>query len=53
MSGVNRVYADQLYQVLESMLFIAVNKMYDSPRRDNNKLAFIDIIEKILQLGEK
>ena len=48
MSTENRVIADRLYRCLEGMLFIAVSKLGDSPRRDANNLDFIDIIEDLL-----
>lgn len=48
MSTSHRVVAYDLYRVLEGMLFIAMNKLHDSPRREANCVEFVDLIENIL-----
>jgi hypothetical protein len=42
-----RVIADQLYQVLEGMLYIAVKGLHDAPRREMNRIQFLDAIETL------
>ena len=45
----DRVLADELYAALEGMLYIAAQRLHDSPRREDNRLKFLDIVERLLE----
>lgn len=52
MATEDRVKASALYDALEGMIYIAVNKLGDSPRRESNRIRFMDAVERIISEDE-
>lgn len=44
-----RTDAAALYDILEGMLYIALKGMHDSPRRESNRIEFVNVVSVILQ----
>ncbi len=45
----DRVLAAELHDVLENMLYMAIEGLQSAPRRETCRVKFMDVVEKILE----